>query len=192
MAGARKRSLPEEFKEGSNGERYATKNFVDHIEYETYYPRLMLEQRMNRNIEFRVSDKLEQVDEWDSDLNAQMEMLTAVSESEKDRLLQQSLYFVQNKNLFEIQANRDESILEEGIQANVPSKNISIIHEYFQEPNEDYSYDSEHDPNLKKAINYKMMEEEVMIPSIRSEPIISKPVHQNPIVENPMLAQFEA
>jgi hypothetical protein len=127
MAGARKRSMPEEFKESASGERYSSKNWVDHIEYETYYPRLMLEQRMNRNIQFRVSDRLVLVDEWDSDLNSQIEMLTAVSDGEKDRLMQQSQYFIQNKNLFEIQANRDDSILEDGIQASVASKNISII-----------------------------------------------------------------
>lgn len=87
MSGARKRSMPEDFKESLPGERYSSKNWADHIEYETYYPRLMLEQRMNRNIEFRVSSKLTSVDEWDSDLQGQMEMLTAVSDCEKNRLL---------------------------------------------------------------------------------------------------------
>lgn len=71
MPGARKKSSANDsFIPKEAADRYSAASWVDQIEYETYYPKLMLEQRMNNNIQFRTSDNFVGDDEWGYDLNA--------------------------------------------------------------------------------------------------------------------------
>lgn len=81
--------------------------WLEQIEYETYYPRLMLEQRMNQNIQFRKGNLELEDEDFEFDIDKQLSTLTHVSAAEKDRLQQQSQYYSQNRKLFEIQANRE-------------------------------------------------------------------------------------
>lgn len=70
MPGARKKSSANHHDSGSQDDN---KNFdwVDEIEHETYYPKLMLEQRMNNKITFKEMNEQwhsQDHDEWDYDL----------------------------------------------------------------------------------------------------------------------------
>lgn len=89
--GARKRSSANQELAENGGGKYT--DWVEAIEYETYYPKLMLEQRMNNKMNFRNANELWANDEWSFDLESQLSTMTSILSSEKDRLLEQSQYY---------------------------------------------------------------------------------------------------
>jgi len=59
---------------------------MEQVELETYYPKLMLEQRMNPNVSFREGNLELDDNDFEFDLDAQLTDLTTVNEMEKERL----------------------------------------------------------------------------------------------------------
>ena len=84
MPGARKQSSAHDnLKSGQN-------SWLEKCEFETSYPKLMLEQRMNRNIKFKVALGPIIDDDFSCDLQLDNAVVHA---NEKERQLQQSLYY---------------------------------------------------------------------------------------------------
>lgn len=79
MPGARKTSAAAEGGQNSNA-------WLDQVEYEPYYPKIILEQRMNHHIHFRDAtpefSMTNDLNDFSYDLDAQLNQLTHVSQSE--------------------------------------------------------------------------------------------------------------